>query len=66
MNSKALPFISSLVLMTCLLLIVKGSPVLNIPVIKGTAFPVGTLVSWAGLIALAVTLFSIFNKIYNL
>jgi hypothetical protein len=65
MKPKALPFISLLILITCLFLIVKGSAVLNMPVIKGTAFPVGTIVSWIGLIALAVTLFSIFNKICN-
>lgn len=65
MNSKALPFISSLVLMTCIFLVVTGSSFLTMPVIKGTSFPVGTVVSWLGLLALSATIFFIFSNIYD-
>lgn len=65
MKSKAIPFISSLVLMTCIFLVVTGSSFLTMPVIKGTSFPVGTVVSWLGLLALSATIFFIFSKIYD-
>jgi len=62
-KSRVLPYISSLVLITCLYLVITGSPVLNMPVFKATSFPAGTIVSWIGLIALAVTIYFIFSKI---
>lgn len=65
MKLKALPFISSLVLIICLYLIVTGSPVLTLPVIKGTSFPAGTVISWLGLLALSGTIFFIFSKIFD-
>lgn len=63
MKAKALPYISSIILVSSIFLIVTGSPILNIPVNKESTFPSGTLVSWIGLIALTVTIYFGFNKI---
>src|SRR5665648_292280 len=63
MTVKALTYISSIILVSCLFLIVTGSPILNILVIKESTFPLGTLISWIGLIALTYTIYFGFNKI---
>lgn len=63
MKARALTNISFIIIVSCLILIVTGSPVLTMPVIKGSAFPFGTLISWIGLIALTNSIYSGFNKI---
>ncbi len=65
MKAKAILYLSSIILVSCLFLIVTGSPILNVPLYKGSAFPLGTIVSWIGLTALTSTIYLAFNKIYR-
>ena len=63
MKASPLTYISFIILVFCLFLIVTGSPILTMPVIKGSAFPFGTLISWVGLIALTTSVYFAFKKI---
>jgi len=63
MKTKAFTYLSSIILVSCVFLILTGSPILNIPLYKGSVFPWGTLVSWIGLIAFTFTIYLAFNKI---
>lgn len=65
MKVKALIYVSSVILIFCLILIVTGSPILGTPVFNKTTFPSGTLISWIGLIALTFLIYLAFNKSYN-
>jgi hypothetical protein len=63
MKTSALTYISPGILAICILLIVTGSPILTMPVVKESAFPFGTLISWIGLIALTTSVYLAFIKI---
>lgn len=63
MKTKSITYTSSIILISCLILVVTGSPILNIPLYEGSAFPLGTLVSWIGLIAFTSAIYLAFNKI---
>ena len=63
LKTRASVYISSIIFMACLLLIVTGSPILSKPVQQDSAFPIGTIISWAGLVALVNTTYLVFNKI---
>lgn len=65
MKVKAITYISSIILVSCIFLIVTGSPILNVPLYKESAFPLGTIVSWIGLIAFTFTMCFAFNKIHR-
>ena len=65
MKANTVTYISSIILVSCLFLIVTGSPILNAPLYNGSAFPLGTLVSWIGIIAFAFTIYLSFNRIHH-
>lgn len=65
MKAKAKIYIPIVILVSSLFLVVTGSPILNKPLIKDSALPLGTLISWIGIIALTLTIFYIFNKIHS-
>ena len=58
MNSRITFFITLLVLIICTFLLVTGSDILVKPVIPGSGLPWGTIITWAGLIALPSTILS--------
>lgn len=60
MKAKALIFVSSVILVFCLILLVTGSPILGTPLVNKTAFPSGTIISWIGIIALTITIYLVF------
>jgi hypothetical protein len=60
MKAKASIYVSSLVLIICLILLATGSPILGTPLVQETAFPSGTLISWVGIIALTITIYLVF------
>ncbi|MHC1732664.1 MAG: hypothetical protein AB9888_11650 [Bacteroidales bacterium] len=62
---KTIPYLSLIIFVSCLFLIVTGSPILNVPLFKESAFPLGTIVSWIGLIAFTFTIYLISNKIHR-
>lgn len=65
MKSKTPIYISLIILISCLFLILRGSPILNIPLIKEGTFPIGTLISWIGLISFNIAIYLIFNVIHK-
>jgi hypothetical protein len=65
MKAKAQIYISAIILVSCLFLIITGSPILNKPFIKDSTFPLGTVISWVGIIALTLVIYFIINKIYS-
>ncbi|WP_163714370.1 hypothetical protein [Mangrovibacterium lignilyticum] len=62
LKTRASVCISSVIFISCLLLVATGSPILGNPVLKDSTFPIGTIISWAGLIALLNTTYLVFNK----
>lgn len=64
MKAKSITYLSSIILVSCLFLIVTGSPILTRPIFKESAFPSGTLISWTGLIALTSTIYFAFKTIH--
>ena len=65
MKAKAKIYIPIIILVSSLFLVVTGSPILNKPFIKDSTLPLGTLISWIGIIALTLTIYCIFNKIHS-
>jgi hypothetical protein len=63
MIAKAPIYISSVVLIVCLILLATGSPILGTPLVQETAFPSGTLISWVGIIALTITIYLVFTPL---
>lgn len=58
MNSRIIFLITLLILIICTFLLVTGSDILVKPVIPGSGLPWGTIITWAGLIALPATILS--------
>lgn len=65
MKAKTKIYIPIIILVSSLFLVVTGSPILNKPFIKDSTLPLGTLISWIGIIALTLTIYCIFNKIHR-
>ncbi|MBN2861586.1 MAG: DUF1705 domain-containing protein [Bacteroidales bacterium] len=65
MKTKSITYISLIILISCLILVVTGSPILNVPLYKDSAFPLGTLVSWIGLITVTFAIYLTSNKIHR-
>lgn len=58
MNRKIIFFITLLILIICTFLLVTGSDILVKPVVPGSGLPWGTIITWAGLIALPAAILS--------
>ncbi len=62
MNKKIYPLFVFIVLIVCAVLLMDGSEFLTRPVIKGSDFPWGTIITWFGLIALPASMYFGFNR----
>jgi len=63
MKAKPPIYIFTVILASCLILIVTGSPILNRPLNDNSTFPLGTFISWIGIIALTLTVYFAFIRI---
>jgi hypothetical protein len=64
MRNKLLTILLVVGWVVCVILLVSGLPLLGVSLI-GQSFPVGTLITWIGLVALPLALFTAFPGLRN-
>ena len=58
MNNRITKFYSALIISLCvILLLVTGSSILTMPLDSKNSIPLGTFITWAGMVALPLTLY---------
>jgi hypothetical protein len=66
MNKQQIGFFSSLIIiLIVVILLITGSPILTVPLYKGSSIPLGTFITWSGLVSLPLCIFWGINNLRN-